>query len=114
VFMFGADAVTSEGRVVNKIGTEMFAEMAEKYDTDSYCCTDSWKFDPVTITGKKEPIERRNSHEVWPKAPKGVKILNLAFERVDSELITAVISELGFFPASIFIQEVRKAYPWLE
>ncbi len=114
VFFFGADAITSEGKVVNKIGTEMFAEIAEKYDTDSYCCTNSWKYDPMTVFGKKEPIERRDAKEVWKNAPRGVEIMNLAFERVDPKLITAVISELGDFPPSIFIQEVRKAYPWLK
>ncbi len=113
VFFMGCDAVTSEGKVINKIGSEMFAEIAEKYDTDTYCCTDSWKYDPLTVFGKREPIERRDSKEVWDKSPKGVDIMNLAFERVDPKLITAIISELGDFPPSVFIQEVRKAYPWL-
>lgn len=114
IFLMGCDAVTSEGKVINKIGSEMFAEIADKYDTDTYCCTDSWKYDPMTVFGSREPIERRDSKEVWKNAPKGVDIMNLAFERVDPNLITAIISELGDFPPSIFIQEVRKTYPWLK
>ncbi|MCD6496126.1 MAG: translation initiation factor eIF-2B [Candidatus Aenigmarchaeota archaeon] len=114
MFLFGADAITSEGKVVNKIGTEMFAEVAEKYDTDVYSCTDSWKYDPQTVFGKKEPIEIRDAGEVWPAAPKGVRVLNLAFERVKPELITAVISELGVHPPTVFVQEVRRVYPWIE
>ncbi len=113
VFLFGADAVTSEGKVVNKIGTEMFAEMTDKYGTDVYCCTDSWKYDPDTMFGKKEPIERRDSKEVWKGAPKGVDVMNLAFEKVHPELITAIISELGVHPPQVFLQEVRRVYPWL-
>jgi ribose 1,5-bisphosphate isomerase len=113
IFLFGADAITSEGRVFNKIGSEMFADIADKYDTDTYCCTDSWKYDPVTIFGNKEPVERRNPHEVWKNAPKGVRILNLAFEGVHPESITAVISELGVHPPMVFLQEVRNAYPWI-
>ncbi|UCD03075.1 MAG: hypothetical protein JSV63_00350 [Candidatus Aenigmatarchaeota archaeon] len=113
VFLFGADAITSEGKVINKIGTEMFAEIADKYDTDTYCCTNSWKYDPMTVFGVKEPIERRDSKEVWDKAPRGVKITNPAFERVRPEMITAIISELGVHPPAVFVQEVRKAYPWL-
>jgi ribose 1,5-bisphosphate isomerase len=113
VFLFGADAITSEGKIINKIGTEMFAEIADKYDTDTYCCTNSWKYDPMTVFGTKEPIERRDSKEVWDKAPKGVDIMNLAFERVQPDAITAVISELGVHPPSVFLQEVRKTYPWL-
>ncbi|MBN2330748.1 MAG: hypothetical protein JXC85_02935 [Candidatus Aenigmarchaeota archaeon] len=113
LFLFGADAITSECKVVNKIGTEMMAEIANKYDTGCYCCTDSWKYDATTVFGNKEPIEIRDPKEVWPGAPAGVKIMNLAFERVDPDLITAIISELGVFPPEVFIQEVRKAYPWL-
>ncbi len=113
IFLFGADAITSEGKVVNKIGTEMFAEVAGKYDTETFCCTDSWKYDPMTVFGRREPIERRDSREVWKDAPKGVEIMNLAFERVDPKLVTAIISELGDFPPPVFVQEVRKAYPWL-
>ena len=113
LFLFGADAITSEGKVINKIGTEMFAEVADKYDTDTYCCTDSWKYDPMTVFGYKEPIERRDPKEVWDKSPRGVKIVNLAFERVHPEVITAIISELGVHPPTVFIQEVRRVYPWL-
>jgi ribose 1,5-bisphosphate isomerase len=113
LFLFGADAVTSEGKVINKLGTEMLAETANKYDTGCYCCTDSWKYDAATVFGSMEPIERRGPKEVWAMPPAGVKIMNLAFERVRPDLITAVISELGVFPPLVFIQEVRKAYPWL-
>jgi ribose 1,5-bisphosphate isomerase len=114
MFIFGADAITSEGKVVNKIGTEMFAEIAESYGKDAYCCTNSWKYDPVTVFGKKEPVERRDAKEIWDKPPRGVKIMNLAFENVDRKLITSIISELGDFSPSVFVQEVRKAYPWIE
>ncbi|MBN1896837.1 MAG: hypothetical protein JW789_03885 [Candidatus Aenigmarchaeota archaeon] len=113
IFLFGADAITSEGRIFNKIGTEMFAEIANKHDTDTYCCTDSWKYDPVTVFGRKEPVERREAKEVWPGAPKGVTVMNLAFEGVHHEAVTAVISELGVHPPLVFLQEVRSAYPEL-
>ena len=113
LYLFGADAITSECKVINKIGTEMFADIADKYDTSCYCCTDSWKYDAATVFGNREPIEIRDPKEVWPKPPPGVKIMNLAFERVKPDLITAIISELGVFPPEVFIQEVRKAYPWL-
>jgi ribose 1,5-bisphosphate isomerase len=113
IFLFGADAITSEGRVFNKIGTEMFAEIAYKHDTDTYCCADSWKYDPVTVFGNKEPVERRDPKEVWKDAPKGVNVLNLAFEGVHPDSITAIISELGVHPPAVFLQEVRNAYPEL-
>lgn len=113
LFLFGADAITSEAKVFNKIGTEMFAEIARRYGHDCYCCTDSWKYDPVTVFGNKEQIERRSEKEVWPGAPRGVQIMNIAFEGVDPGLITAIVSELGVFPPMTFLEEVRRAYHWM-
>lgn len=110
---FGADAVTSEGKVVNKIGTEMFCEIANKYDIPVYFCTNSWKFDPDTIKGFQERIEERPRDEVWPKAPRKLKIKNYAFEFIKPNLITAIISELGVYKPQAFIEEVKKNYPWI-
>jgi len=113
LFLFGADAIQSDGRIINKIGTEMLLEIAHKYDIPSYCCTVSWKFDPKTIYGVDEPIENRNAEEVWPKAPKKVTIMNPAFEIIDPYLVTGVISELGVFRSEVFIDELAREQPWM-
>ena len=113
IMLIGADAISSEGKVFNKIGSEMFAEFADKYDVPHYVCTDSWKFDPLTIFGYEEEIERRPGKEVWPTAPEGVKIDNRAFEKISPDLITGIISELGVYKPEIFIEEVRRNYPWM-
>jgi ribose 1,5-bisphosphate isomerase len=111
---FGVDAITSEGEIVNKMGTEMYADIAEKYDIPVYFCTDSWKYDPLTVFGFEEAIERREAKEVWDRPPKGVEISNLAFEIVEPELATAIISELGVYSAATFIEEVKRNYPWIQ
>ncbi|NOX71545.1 MAG: translation initiation factor eIF-2B [Candidatus Micrarchaeota archaeon] len=113
IALIGTDAITSEGRVINKIGSEMFAEIARRYDVPFFSCTDSWKFDPQSVFGFDEPIENRNSHEVWEGAPEGVKILNPAFENIRSDLVTGIISELGLFTPEVFVEEVKKRYPFL-
>lgn len=113
IFLFGCDAITSEGKVANKIGTEMFCEIANKYDTPSYSCTNSWKFDPASVFGFEEPMENRRVEEVWPKRPRGVRIMNPAFESVSPDLITGIISELGVFKPEMFVQEVRKRHGWM-
>ena len=113
LFLFGADAITAEGKVINKIGTELFCETAKRYGVPCYSCTDSWKFDPVTAFGKKEPLERRPESEVWPGAPGGVKILNLAFENVEPSLLAGIISELGVLKPGDFVRKVARAYPSL-
>ena len=113
IVLFGADAVQANGKVINKIGTELIAEIARKYDIPVYFCTTAWKFDPKTIYSIDEEIENRNKKEVWSKAPKNVKIMNPAFERTGPELITGIISELGVFRPSVFIEEVKQKYSWM-
>ena len=111
IMLIGCDAITSEGKVINKIGTEMFAEIADRYQIPVYCCTNSWKLDPKTLYGFEEKIETRKAAEVWPNPPPGVRIDNHAFELVDPSLITGVISELGVYSPLVFVDEVRKGYP---
>ncbi len=113
LFLFGADAITSEGKVINKIGTELFAEIAYKYDIPIFSCTDSWKYDPKTVYGIEEKIEKRAAREVWRNPPKNITISNLAFEKVKPELITGIISELGIYRPSMFIEIIKENYPWM-
>ena len=113
IMFIGADAIFSNGKVANKIGSELFAEVAKKYDTPVYICTDSWKFDAQTIFGYDTRIERRGAKEIWKKPPKGVNIKNIAFELVDPNVIDGVISELGIYNMDNFVAEVKKAYPWM-
>lgn len=119
IFLFGADAITSEGNVVNKIGTSMFVEFANLYQIPVYSCTNSWKFDPATIGGADEPIEERDPAEVWGGAPgesqppAGVTIINPAFELTPADKISGIITELGVFKPETLVSEVQKAYPWM-
>ena len=113
IMMIGADAITSDGRVINKIGSEMFAEVARRYDIPVYVCTNSWKFDPATIFGFTEEIEERPGVEVWKKPPKNVLIDNHAFEIISPDTVTGVITELGIFEPRILVEEIRREYPWM-
>ncbi|MBI2638823.1 ribose 1,5-bisphosphate isomerase [Candidatus Peregrinibacteria bacterium] len=113
IFLFGADAVTAEGNVVNKIGTTMLVEFANLYQIPVYSCTNSWKFDPATISGKDEPIEQRDPKEVWENPPAGVTIINPAFELTPADKISGIITELGVFKPETLVSEIKKAYPWM-
>ena len=113
LMFIGADVITSEGFVINKIGSGAFAELANKREIPVYVITHSWKFEPESLKGFEEEIERRSEKEVWAKKPKKVKICNWVFEKVDANLITGIISELGVFRPEVFVEEVKKAYEWL-
>jgi len=110
--LLGADVITPE-KVINKIGSEMVAELAQRYDIPLYICCNSWKFDYNTIFGFGEEIEVRKTDEIWENAPKGIKICNYAFEKIDLDLITAIISEIGVYRPSVFIEEIKRNYSWM-
>ncbi len=113
MMLIGCDAITSTGKVINKIGSEMFAEIAIKFNTPVFVCTNSWSFDPHTVFGYETEIEKRYFKEVWPNKPKNVKILNYAFEKINPENVTGIISELGIYNCDTFIHEVMEAYPFI-
>jgi len=113
IMIIGADAITSEGSVINKIGSGMFAEVADRHGIPVYVCSHSWKLDPRTIKGFYEPIEKRKASEIWKNPPRGVKIANSVFEEIDSKLIEGIISELGVFSPDAFIEEVKDCYSWM-
>jgi len=112
VAFIGFDALTSDG-VYNKIGSGMFAEIARNHRVPLYVCGDAWKYDADNLQGKGEGVECRSAKEVWPAAPRGIKVANPCFELIRPELISGVISELGIRSHAEFIRRVKKAYPWI-
>jgi ribose 1,5-bisphosphate isomerase len=113
LFLFGCDAVSSEGKLINKIGTEMLAEAAHDCRIPAYSCTNSWKFDPHTLYGFDEEIEQRDPNEVWENPPKGVTIYNPAFEITAPDIFTGVITELGIYKPEALVHAVKDEYPWM-
>jgi ribose 1,5-bisphosphate isomerase len=111
--LLGADSISCEGRVINKIGSELAAEIAKNFDVPFYICTNSWKYEPNSVLGFDEEIEKRHKREVWRNSPKNIKINNYAFEIIKPELITGIISELGIYNPYVFIDEVIDTYPKL-
>jgi len=112
VMFLGCDAITKKS-IVNKIGSELFCEVAERYHVPVYICTDSLKFDPATLHGKSEKLEMRSPNEIWNKPPKNTRILNYAFERIDPKLITGIISEQGIHSHKEFLHQVKHHHRWL-
>lgn len=91
----GADAVTARGELVNKVGTSAIALAARDAGVEFASACETFKFDPLTIGGKPEPIEERAASEIWEKPPKGVRIANPAFDVTEPELIGYFITEVG-------------------
>ena len=113
LFLFGCDAITSEGKLINKIGTEMLADEARNCKISAYSCTNSWKFEAKTIFGYEEQIEERNKDEVWENPPQGIKIYNPAFEITEPDMFSGVITEIGVYKPESLVQSIKQEYPWM-
>jgi len=109
IVLLGADAIDTQMRVYNKIGSELVAMTAYEYEVPVYICTDSWKFTPKA----EEVIEERSSDEIWEKPPKNIIIHNMAFEKINPKYIQGIICEFGIFTPAEFVSQVRKKYPAL-
>jgi len=111
--LVGADAITSEGNVINKIGTSMIALVAKEARTPFYVVSELLKFDPVTMYGDYEKIEERNSEEVWEKPPKGLTIRNPAFDVTRRDFIHGIICEEGIISPHSITEVIHRKYPWI-
>ena len=111
--LVGADAITSEGNVVNKIGTSSIAVLAHEARKPFYVVSELLKFDPETLNGGYERIEQRNPAEVWSEAPKNLSVRNPAFDVTPSRYIHGLICEEGIIAPQSIVETVNRSYPWV-
>jgi len=112
----GSDVVTSNGAVVNKIGTAQIALAAKEARVRVYVGAETYKFSPSTVLGELVEIEERSPEEVVPREElvglSGVRIANPAFDVTPAELIDAIITERGIIPPQAAILVLMEEYGW--
>ncbi len=111
--LVGADAITSEGNVINKIGSSQIALVAQEARIPFYIVTELLKFDPQTVHGDYEAIEERDAAEIWEGAPEGLRIRNPAFDVTRRDYIHGIICEEGIISPHSIMEAIRRRYPWL-
>ncbi len=109
----GADAITAQGHLFNKIGTHGIAIIAEEFSVPLISATSLLKYSSETISGRHEQIDKRKSSEVWARPPKGLNIINNAFDITPRDLIEAFATEAGVITPNSVHYHVRKKYPWI-
>jgi ribose 1,5-bisphosphate isomerase len=109
----GADAITSEGNVINKVGTSMVALVAQEARTPFYVVSELLKFDPATMYGDYEKIEERDPSEIWKDAPKNLTIRNPAFDVTRRDFIHGIICEEGIVSPHSITEVMHRKYPWV-
>ena len=95
----GADRITRDGYVFNKIGTYQEAVLAKRHSVPFYSAAPRSTFDLGRNHGRVT-IEERGAAEVVEirgrrVAPRGIPVANPAFDMTPPELVTAVITDRG-------------------
>ncbi len=95
----GADRITREGYVVNKIGTYMIALAARRNNIPFYVAAPTSTVDLESsindvVIEERDPEEVRKAIDKYITLP-DVPALNYAFDITDPELVTAIITEKG-------------------
>ena len=102
----GADRITANGDVINKIGTYTVAVLAREHGIPFFVAAPRSTFDLATAKGSDVTIEERDRAEVERvggvlTAPVGVDIRNPAFDVTPAALVTAIICETGVARAPV-------------
>jgi len=108
--LVGADRITENGDVANKVGTYQLAVLATHHAIPFYVAAPFSTVDLDTPTGDAVVIEERDPREVTeplgvPIAPEGTQAYNPAFDVTPAALITAFVTDRGVirppFPSSL-------------
>ncbi|MDK2777012.1 MAG: S-methyl-5-thioribose-1-phosphate isomerase [Pseudomonadota bacterium] len=96
----GADRITANGDVANKIGTYSLAVLAKHHGINVMVVAPTTTFDLSLPSGDDIPIEQRPQEEVTslagkPIAPAGCQALNPSFDVTPAGLIDVIATEKG-------------------
>lgn len=110
----GADRITANGDVANKIGTYTVAVLCKEHNIPFYVAAPASTVDMSLATGDDITIEERHPEEVTAVfgqevAPRGVKVLNPAFDVTPNEIITAIITDRGVIKPP-FIDNMKRLF----
>ncbi|MDG6226066.1 MAG: ribose 1,5-bisphosphate isomerase [Candidatus Thermoplasmatota archaeon] len=99
----GADTITSEGRLFNKIGTSLISLAARERGRPFYVCAETYKFTSDDVFEGR--IEERDASEVSdPLSPgdlPGVRFRNPVFDVTPPERISGIVTEKGIVEPSM-------------
>jgi methylthioribose-1-phosphate isomerase len=109
----GADRIAANGDTANKIGTYPLAVLAKAHKVPFYVAAPLSTIDSSLRTGDSIPIEERAAEEITAgfgkrTAPNRVRTFSPAFDVTPSNLIDAIITEVGVLK-SPFTRSIAKA-----
>jgi len=110
----GADRISSNGDVANKIGTYSIAILAKEHQLPFYVAAPLSTFDMSLKSGDQIPIEERSHEEIIlinnkQIAPTGTEAAHPAFDVTPHQLVHAIITEKGVIKPP-FGENLRKLF----
>jgi ribose 1,5-bisphosphate isomerase len=112
----GADAVSVNGAVVNKIGTSQIALAAHEARTRFLVAAETYKFAPRTILGEFIEIEERDGSELLPekiaKTLPYITARNPVFDVTPPEYVDLIVTEEGAIPPQMAYIIIRDYLGW--
>jgi len=110
----GADVITANGTLVNKIGTAQIALAAHEARTSFMVAAETYKFSPQTILGELVTIEERDFREVLPDISRysHVRVRNPAFDVTPHRYIDLICTEAGAIPPEMSYLIIRERLDW--
>ncbi|HPR41940.1 MAG TPA: ribose 1,5-bisphosphate isomerase [Candidatus Methanofastidiosa archaeon] len=112
----GADAVTSNGAVVNKIGTATVAMAAREARVRLMVAAETFKFHPDTLVGELVEIEERTPDEVIPQEIadefSNIRVRNPVFDITPDEYVDIIVTEKGIIPPQASFYLLTQLYGW--
>ncbi|MCL1983947.1 MAG: ribose 1,5-bisphosphate isomerase [Methanomassiliicoccaceae archaeon] len=111
IVMVGADTITSNGAVINKIGTSQLALAANESHVPFVVCGETYKISPQTLFGDTVTIEERDTGEIVRdgEIPGTVKVFNPVFDSTPARYIDGIVTEVGIVsPGSVYEIMIRQ------
>ncbi len=116
IVIMGADAVTVNGSIINKIGTSQLALAAHEARTNVIIAAETYKFSPRSILGELVEIEERASDEVISREKldefSNVRVRNPAFDVTPREYIDLICTEVGAIPPEMAYIIIKDFLGW--
>lgn len=114
LIILGADRITADGDVANKLGTFALSVIAKAYGVPFYSAAPTSTIDFSMKDGRDIPIEERDADEVRKIegiaiAPEDMPVYNPSFDVTPHENITGIITEKGIIrpPFDKNIERIR-------
>lgn len=95
----GCDAITTTGKLVNKVGTKLAVLAARDAGVPAHAVAQTFKIVPM---GWPEVVEEQNPDDVCAGA--SFRVRNVIFDHTPIEYITSIVSEVGLLTSDVIDQ----------